>query len=112
MKTDTFELLKKFVIRERWDYNFPLDENTTIEKDLRITGDDVDEFFIAFAKEFNVDISKFAAGDYFEDEGVDFLGEVARLITRKRKPKKKVLTLGHLKRAIKAGRLDENVINS
>lgn len=74
-----------------------------LEKDLGITGDDSEDFLIAFAKEFNVDVSKFPVGDYFKDEG-DPLFPSARRV--------KALTVGQLEKAILAGRLDEEVINS
>ncbi|MFL5787124.1 MAG: hypothetical protein ACJ748_03655 [Flavisolibacter sp.] len=43
--------------------------------------------------------------DYFKGEGID-------IFFWKRENKKKGLTVGHLEKAIIAGRLDEEVINS
>jgi Protein of unknown function (DUF1493) len=112
MNNEIFERLKQFIVKERWEYDFPITEETTIEGDLRIYGDDSDEFLIAFGKEFNVDVSRFPIGNYFSGEGGQMLQEIKRGITGKTKAEKKILTVGHLEKAIIAGRLDEEVINS
>src|SRR5688572_14125648 len=112
MSDEIFDRLKKFIVEERWEYDFPLTRETAIEKDLRITGDDSDEFLIAFGKEFNVDVSQFPIGDYFGDEGDPILPAIIRFLTGKKKRQTKTLTIGHLEKAVKAGRLDEEVINS
>ena len=112
MNDEVFEKLRQFIIRERWEYNFPLKRDTQIGSDLKIYGDDSDEFLIAFSKEFNVDVSKFKIGDYFGDEGDPILPAIIRVVTGKKKRQTKVLTIGHLEKAIEAGRLDEEVINS
>jgi alcohol dehydrogenase YqhD (iron-dependent ADH family) len=82
-------------------------ENIFLEKDLGIYGDDAVDYIIAFGKTFNVDVSKFMAADYFNGEGIDLFS-----IFSKKKQEKKELSIGHLIKAIKAGRLDEEVINS
>jgi hypothetical protein len=110
MNNAIFEKLKQFIIKERWD-DEPITRDTTIEDDLAITGDDADEFLVAFGKEFNVDVSKFPAGDYFDDEGDPILPAIIRFLTNKKKRKRKPLTVGQLEKAIIAGRLDEDVIN-
>jgi hypothetical protein len=46
------------------------------------------------------------AADYFKPEGLDILGFFSKGIPRKN------LTVGHLEKAVIAGRLDEEVINS
>ena len=95
-------------------YKKPITLETALENDLGITGDDAVEFIIAYGKEFNVDVSKFMAADYFDAEGYDIVGPLIRWITRNKKPQKqlKILTLGHLEKGIIAGKLDEEVINS
>lgn len=112
MSDEIFEELKKFIIEQRWEYDFPLVRETTLERELRITGDDADEFLIAFGKKFNVDVSEFPIGDYFESEGDQILPAIIRMITRKEKRQKKPLTIGQLEKAMIAGKLDEEVINS
>lgn len=109
---DILERIQKFVVKERWEYDFPLTRDTRLEQDLRITGIDAVNFIVAFGKEFNVDVSKFMAADYFNDEGIDIIGPLIRLFTGKQKEEKKVLTLGHLEKAVRLGRLDEEVIHS
>lgn len=111
MEDVLFEKIKMFVEKQRWKYDFPLTKETRLEEDLNIYGDDSVDFLIAFGTEFNVDVSKFMAADYFSGEGWD-LGDIIRFITGRKKPEKKILTLGHLEKAIKAGRLDEEIINT
>jgi acyl carrier protein len=116
MNNEIFNRLNKFIFEQGfgYKYSFPLSfrkkeltRETSIENDLRITGDDADEFIIAFGKEFNVDVSKFPIGDYFGDEGDPILPAI---LGKERKLKK--LTIGQLEKAVVAGHLDENVINS
>jgi acyl carrier protein len=112
MNNENFDKLKQFIVKERWEYDFPLTRETTIAGDLGIYGDDSDEFLIAFGKEFNVDVSQFRIGDYFSGEGDPILPAIIRLFTGKKKRQRKILTIGHLEKAVIAGRLDEEVINS
>lgn len=108
--------LQDFIKKERWDYKFPLTNSTRLYDDLSIYGDDANDILIAFGKEFNVDVSNFMAADYFKGEGgVDFVTPIINLFKKNKiKPIQatKTLTLGHLEKAIQAGRLDEDVINS
>lgn len=112
MSDEIFERLKQFITDQGFGYTLPfplifkkkeLARDMTLEKDLGITGDDSEDFLIAFGKEFNVDVSKFPVGDYFKDEGDPLLSS-----SRKVKP----LTVGQLEKAVMAGRLDEEVINN
>src|SRR5258708_1278555 len=116
MDNEVSESLQSFVKKERWEYKFPLTNNVRLYEDLGIYGDDAVDFLIAFGKEFNVDVSNFMAADYFEGEkGVDFITPLINLFKKNKvKPNKvtKALTLEHLEKAIKAGRLGEEVINS
>lgn len=121
MNNEIFDRLKKFVSEQGFGYTLPfpflfkkkeLTRETSIEKELRVTGDYADEFLIAFGKEFNVDVSKFRIGDYFGDEGDPILPELIRTFTGKKSRQTKELTINHLEKAVIAGRLDEEVINS
>jgi hypothetical protein len=103
MNSEIFNKIISFVEEVRWEYDFPLTPNTEVYKDLRITGDDAVEFMIAFGKRFNVDLSKFKIGDYFDGEGMNIL--TGNGIG------KKGLTLGDLERGIAAGKLDDTVLN-
>lgn len=82
----------------------PIEENTEIEKDLDISGDDALELIIAYASSFNVDVSNFKAGDYFKAEGLELF-----CFLRKRQ-KRKALTIGDLIKGIEAGRLDDEIL--
>lgn len=98
---NTFDKIEEFVKKERGKYRKPLTQKTTLEQDLKITGDDADEFIIAFGKEFNVNISKFDFGKYFNDEG----GMSVLFVLLGKRTKKPPLTLGGLEKAVEAGEL-------
>lgn len=84
------------------DYN----ENTDIEKDVGITGDDAADYLVEFGKRYNVDLSNFNFDDHFDPEGYDILGEIWRfLFNRKNNSNKKPLTIGDLLNAIASGKL-------
>ncbi len=121
MNDEIFNRLKEFIIEQGFGYTlaFPflfkkkeLTRETYIEKDLKITGDDADEFLIAFGKEFNVDVSQFPIGDYFGDEGDRVLPAIINMATGKMERTTKQLTIGQMEKAVIAGRLDEEIINS
>lgn len=95
------EDLANFVRKESGTYDISIGKNTEIEKDLGVTGDDAEDFILKFSKKFKVDISKFQFTDYFNDEPSVF--SFGRSV--------KTLTIGHLEKAIQAGRLDDNIIN-
>jgi len=104
--------LNAFAIEKSCVNNFEITENTRIEQDLGIYGDDSTEFLIAYGKKFKVDVSKFLAADYFSPEGLDSISFIIRCVTCKPKPIKKILTIGHLEKGIIAGILSDAVINS
>lgn len=58
-----------------------------------------------------MDVTNFMAGDYFGAERSVVLSELGNWVTGKHKKTRKTLTVGHLEKAIIAGRLDEEVIN-
>ncbi|MDB5151972.1 MAG: acyl carrier protein [Mucilaginibacter sp.] len=106
------EELKAFVIKQSAVDDEEITPETQLANDLGVNGDDAIEFIIAYGKRFNVDVSKFMAADYFGPEGDVILPSLIRSITGKLKPRKKGLTVGHLEKGIKAGKLDENVISA
>jgi acyl carrier protein len=105
MNNKTFEEIKTFVIEQALIADSGLSRDTRIEKDLGITGDDAVELLIAYSKQFNVDVSKFNAAEYFEPEGMNVL--FSNSVTNK-----KTLTLGDLEKGMIAGKLNEEIINS
>lgn len=104
-------------IGRSWWLKDDISSKTRLYEDLKIDGDDAVDFFIAFEKEFNVDISNFNLGKYFNGEGFDPVGitKLFKLITgRKETPavgKKTSINLGHLIKSIETGRLDEEILN-
>lgn len=64
----------QFIYRERWKYRKKITLETTLEGDLKITGDDGDDFMNAFFKEFKIDHSDFDLGKHFGNEGFDPIG--------------------------------------
>ncbi len=112
--------IRTFIYDNGWGYTLPfplffkkkkITRDTTLVQDLKIDGDDSEEFLLAFSKEFSVDVSKLPLEEYFGDEGDVILLEIIKFFNKKKK-KKKILTVGHLEKAIVAGRLDEEVIGA
>ena len=113
MDIDVFNHLKKFTFDQRGWEDDGFDENTSLETDLGIYGADAVEYIIAFGKEFGVDVSRFMAADYFSSEGgLVPLPGLSKLLGIKKEPRQKELIIKHLIKAVEAGRLDEEVINS
>jgi len=112
MNDEVFEKIRLMVIDKMGKYRKPLVRDTTLEKDLGVSGDDAVEFLLDFGKEFNVDMSNFDIKKYFFPDGDSILPAIVRLFTGKRQRKEKELRLGDLEKAVIAGRLDEEVINS
>ncbi len=106
MKTDK-RLLEEVVAFIKDKYGFEvIDENTRLEEDLGITGDEAWDFFVDYKKKFDVDISNFFLYDYFQSEGCDLL-----VFLGFKKPKvKKVFIVRDLINGIKTGRLAESTI--
>ena len=100
-----FITLKGFVAKQVGVNGIPLTRETIIDKDLGVVGDDAYELIIAFSKKFNVDVSNYMFADYFEPEGMNWL--MPHTIKNKM-----ALTLGHLEKAIKGGRLEESIMHS
>jgi hypothetical protein len=88
---------KEFSGEEKVNYN----ENTDIEKNVGITGDDAWDYLVAFGKKFNVDVSKFDFDDHFDMEGAYFFGVEMTNINRNKKP----ITIGVLVDAIISGKI-------
>ena len=107
-----FNNLKDFVIKQSYVDDEVITEDTKIEDDLGVSGDDAVDFIIAYGKFFNVDVSNFKVADYFSPEIDAIMLALIRIFTCRPKPSRKILTVGHLEKGIIAGRLDEEVINS
>jgi acyl carrier protein len=111
MNNEIFEKIQLMIVDKMGKYRKPLMRETTLEKDLGMSGDDAVEFILEFSKKFNVDVSKFEIKKYFFPEGDSVLPAIIRFFAGKKNPKQKELTLGDLEKAVIAGRLDEEVIN-
>jgi hypothetical protein len=102
----TFGQIKAFVIEQRWEYDFALNWETELRKDLKIWGDDATDFILAFGKAFNVDLSKMDLDKYFPPEGNALLSNIIRLLMLKQAPTYLSLILGDLEEAVKMGRIE------
>lgn len=107
MNNEIFEKVKSFIVEIRGNYKINLDQETQLEKDLKITGDDASEFMEDFSMKFNVDISNLNLDEYFASEGTFSL---YKLIFSGRKTGKKTMTIGDLVRGVMAGKLDDGSI--
>jgi len=95
------------------DLLLKLTNETEIEKDLGITGDDADDFLKELVEKFNLDYSSFDGNKYFgyEHESFDVFFPILRFIFGKKKflPRAKKdrekLTIGKLNEAIQTGKL-------
>lgn len=112
MNDEIFEKIKLMVIDKMGKYRKPLVRDTTLEKDLGMSGDDAVEFIFEFSKRFSVDISKFEFKRYFFPEGDFILPAIIRSFAGRKNPKQGELKLGDLEKAVIAGRLDEEIINN
>lgn len=111
MKDEIFNRIKEFIIKETAVDECKITEEASVEGDLGIYGDDAVDFIVTFGKKLNVDVSKFIAADYFSPEGIDIIGPIKRLFIKDKTREKKELRVYHLKKALVAGRLDEEIIN-
>jgi acyl carrier protein len=102
---DNLEKIKQMVVKQRWEYDFPLTRETTLRKDLKLWGDDAFEFIEAYGREFSVDLSEFDIKKYFPPEGDSILPAIIRVFCLKKEPKYFPLTLGDLDEGIKKGKL-------
>ena len=109
---DIFNQVKIFTVNSIGVDEDEISEDTRLESDLGVYGDDAIEYVLAFGMKFNVDVTNFMFSDYFSPEGDFILSAIIRIFTGKKNTKQKELTIRHLLKAIKAGRLDEVVINS
>jgi hypothetical protein len=119
MESEILNKIKLFVYDLGWGFTLPypflfkkkkITSNTELVRDLKINGDDSDEFLMAYSKEFNVDVSKFKIDDYFGDEGDVVLSSIIKTLNGSERKHKKILTIGNLEDAVLAGRLDEEII--
>lgn len=106
------DILYSFLIKHAGVTIEELSDETLLEDDLGISGDDAFELIIAFGKEFNVNVSNFMAADYFSGEGDFILPAIINFFTGRKEKIRRELRLKHLEKAMIAGRLDEEVINS
>lgn len=101
MNEEVFSDLVAFIHKQSRVFDIPITMETSIENDLGITGDDGEDFIVQFSKKYGIDISDFYFTKYFypEPSMLSMPDEI------------KILTVGHLMKAIEARRLDDNVIN-
>ncbi len=81
------------------------DENTSLEYDLGIWGDEAIELIVAFCIEFKVDVSEFIYDKHFSDEG-DFTDVLIRKLFRIRTGRTDT-QIKHLIKATESGVLNE-----
>lgn len=97
-----FAELVSFIRDKSGEHNMPITRQTLIEEDLGVTGEDAYELIVELSKKYQIDVTGFHFTKYFNDEPLIFLSD----------RKVASFTVGYLEKAIIAGRLDEEVINS
>lgn len=83
---DNFSRISRFILDE-CDYHDPIDPDEDIFRRIGITGDDADEFILAFEKAFDIDMRNYLWRFHSEEEGGLDLGGLFfkspdRLVTR------------------------------
>ena len=96
-----FAQLVAFIRDKSGEHEMSITRETLIEDNLGITGDDAYDLIMELSRLYNVNVTQFEFRKYFNDEPSIF--DTSRKVAP--------LTVGHLERAIVAGRLDEEVIN-
>jgi len=71
------------LIEEYSTADIEITSSTEIYKDLKIFGDDADEFIQQYSEKFNVNLSNFEIGKYFPDEGNPTLFNLISFIFKK-----------------------------
>ena len=112
LENEVFDEVVQFIHNEMgkvWWRSKPLTRYTRLYEDLRIDGDDATDLFLAFQKQFKVDLTALDLRKHFNDEGFDPVGisTFIRKITRQPPPPKKSskpITLGDLENTIKRGK--------
>lgn len=104
--TDLFAHVRQFVSQELRVKERKLREETTLQWDLGVVGDDGDDFFRAFSERFSVEVDFASLGEYFGSEGgipnpCDILRGLLRLPERS---ELRPITLRDLVRAVQCGR--------
>ena len=95
----TNEILSNYILETMAAESKNFNDNTRIEMDLGIYGDDANEFITAFGRNFNVDVSNFLIDDYFRGEGIIIFEAIFRYIFQI-KVKRKILKAKHLVKAM------------
>lgn len=103
MTEEQFADLVNFLKQQTGSYDVPITRETLLEDDLGVTGDDAEDLIIAFGKRYGIDVNNFIFTRYFYDEP-EVLNYQDRVVVP--------FSVGHLEKAINAGRLDEDVIYS
>jgi len=93
-------------------FDIIISENSKLEEDLRITGDEACDFLIEYGKTFKVDVSNFSVDGYFIPEGYGILDILLEEMKLKKKLTKKDFTVNDLLKGVQAGRLDDEILNS
>lgn len=104
-----FGEIKLFIVKNDWGSTKRLNENTSVEDDMGISGMDAVDFITDYAKEFNVDITEFDYTKYFYAEGgVDLINPILNLFKKQEDRiniRPETLTLKHLAEAVIKGKL-------
>ncbi|HVY74263.1 MAG TPA: DUF1493 family protein [Puia sp.] len=103
--TNETEIIKIFISKY---WNIPingLNQETKLEDDLGITGDDAVDFFDKFSKGFNIDLSGLNLRRYFEGEGVGLIN-FSWFFGKRKKVKRSSheITIADLTNALKFGK--------
>ena len=111
MNQEILEKVYSFTAEQTGVPQNSLTPETTLEKDLGVTGDDGEEFMQAFSKVFGVDLSEFIFNQYFWDEYEtpialidNWFGPLFPMFKRSKKREKIPIKIADLMQAVTNGR--------
>jgi Protein of unknown function (DUF1493) len=87
-----------------------LTSQTRLVEDLKLIGDDADEFMGDWAEEFSIEAGDFLLDSYFPAEGLNLIGAV--LAPFRKKTQAVTLTIGMLEKAVDLGVWDTKKIEN
>ncbi|WP_206951922.1 DUF1493 family protein [Trinickia acidisoli] len=114
-RDDAWEKLEAFAREElgRPLFGKPrLELSTRLEEDLGLTGVDAVEFIDHWAERFGVTAKECPYARYFGPEGLDVIGSIASIFSKRARRPLVPITLGMLAEAMVAGRWDTEEIEA
>jgi hypothetical protein len=103
----TLDILKNYLHSKYGRESKNIDSKTSLLHDLEFKGDDVDEFFSALIKNFNINVKRLNLSRfYIGDEPFDFLSPLIRFFKREKIKENRTLLIADIEKFILTGILE------